>query len=159
MAWGRKSDQDTRDDLTDDESFDGRTVTTFFGPEFDWRWVLVGVGFIVAGNLIGYQVLHGLIRYLIDSGRVLSAAGVMAGGALLVYFGGGVLVGRMSKGTTVREPAVAAVLALGVVFVLQLKAGMFNLVGLVVGAPVCFAVAYLGGFLGEKWQDRSGRPG
>jgi hypothetical protein len=122
---------------------------------FDWRWVLAGVVFIVVSNVVAYLAMRGLINHLILQERVLAAAGVMASGALLVYFLGGVLVGRMSKGHTIREPAVAAVLALVIVFIIQLAAGMFNLVGLVVGAPICFGVAYLGGILGEKWQDRA----
>jgi hypothetical protein len=143
-------------DAHDAFSFDSRTNLTAIRERFDWWWVLVGVGVIVAGNLLAYLVLRALIERLVaERGQVLTGAAVLAGVALAVYFGGGVLVGRMSKGHTVREPAVAAVVALAVVFLLQLLVGMFNLVGLVVGAPLCFGVAYLGGILGEKWQDRA----
>ena len=139
----------------------GKKLSDIYTPiirhTFDWRWVLVGVVFIVAGNLAAYLALRSQFRRLILEERVLAAAGFMAGVALLVYFLGGVLVGRMSKGHTIHEPAVAAVLALAIIFIIQLTAGMFNLVGLVVGAPICFGVAYLGGSLGEKWQDRARR--
>ena len=137
-------------------SFESRTNLTALRETFDWWWVLIGVGVIVAGNMVAYLILRRLIdRLIADQNRVLAAAALMAGVALAVYFGGGVLVGRMSKGHTVREPAVAAVLALAVLFLLQLLAGMFNVVGLVVGAPFCFGVAYAGGVIGEKWQDRA----
>jgi len=124
---------------------------------FDWWWVLVGVGFLVAANLLAYLALRGVINEIVRQQRVLTAAALMAVGALAIYFLGGLLVGRLSKGHTVKEPAVAAVLALVVLFLLQLAAGMVNIVGLVVGAPLCFGVTYLGGVLGEKWQDRSRR--
>lgn len=139
-----------------DASFESRTNLTAMRERFDWWWVLVGVSVIVGGNIMAYLILGGLIHHLMAGGQqVLTAAAVMAAVALLVYFGGGVLVGRMSKGRTVLEPAVAAVLALAIVFLLQLLAGMFNIVGLVVGAPFCFGVAYAGGIVGERWQDRA----
>jgi hypothetical protein len=65
-----------------------------------------------------------------------------------------VVVGRMSSGRTVKEPAVAAVLSLLILFVLQLFLGMLNILGLILGAPLCFGLAYLGGYVGEKWQEK-----
>jgi len=136
--------------------FESYSNLTAIRDRFDWFWVLVGIVAIVAGNVLAYLLLRGSIHALVvDQGRVLVGAGLLAGVALLVYFLGGVLVGRMSKGHTVREPAVAAVVALGIIFLLQLCIGMFNIVGLVVGAPFCFGVSYLGGIVGEKWQDRA----
>jgi hypothetical protein len=136
------------------QSFHNLTVIR---ETFDWWWVLVGVGFLVAANLLAYLALRGVIEEIVRQQRVLTAAALMAVGALVIYFLGGLLVGRLSKGHTVKEPAVAAVLALVVLFLLQLAAGMVNIVGLVLGAPLCFGVTYLGGILGEKWQDRSRR--
>jgi hypothetical protein len=81
----------------------------------------------------------------------------MVGVALLIYFLGGLLVGRMSAGETVNEPAVAGVLALVAVFVLQVTVGMVNIIGLVIGAPFCFGLAYMGGLLGERWQSAARR--
>lgn len=120
---------------------------------FDWKWVLVGMLFIVGANVLAYLALGGVIDDLVQrQGRVLTGAALMVGVALSLYFVGGVIVGRMSDGRTVKEPAVAAVLSLVLIVVLQFFAGMINIVGLVVGAPFCFGVAYLGGLAGERWQ-------
>jgi MFS family permease len=125
---------------------------------FDWKWVFVGVLSVVVGNTIAYLALRSIINNMIkQQERVMTAAMLIASVALVVYFLGGVLVGRMSKNRTVKEPAVAAVLALFVIFVLQLMLGMVNVIGLVLGAPFCFGVAYLGGLVGEKWQRISRR--
>jgi hypothetical protein len=129
-----------------------------FVEKFDWKWVFVGVLFIVAGNAAAYLALRGVFAKMIAGDQVMSAALAMAGVALLTYFLGGLLVGRMSKGRTVKEPAVAAVLAVLVIFVVQFFMGMVNIIGLIVGAPFCFGVAYLGGLVGEKWQGLGKKP-
>jgi len=120
---------------------------------FDWWWVLVGIAVIVAGNVLAYLALRDVIEASIRQGQALTAALLTAGVALLMYFIGGLFVGRLSRGHTVKEPAVAALVALVILFLLQLSQEMVNIVGLIVGAPFCFGVAYLGGVLGEKWQD------
>ena len=138
--------------------FDSYHNLTVVRDRFDWFWVLVGITVIVAGNVVAYLALHGVIhRLVVDHGRVLAGAALMAAMALLVYFGGGVLVGCMSKGYIVRELVVVVVVVLGIIFLLQLSVGMFNIVGLVVGAPFCFGVSYLGAVAGERWQDRRHR--
>lgn len=129
-----------------------------FVEKFDWKWVFIGVLFIVAGNAVVYLALRGLYAKMIADDKVMSAALSMAGVALLTYFLGGVLVGRMSKGRTVKEPAVAGVLAVLVIFVVQFFMGMVNIIGLIVGAPFCFGVAYLGGLVGEKLQGPGKKP-
>ncbi len=127
----------------------------------DWKWVLLGVLFMVAGNSLAYWLLRPLLEQMLrDEEQVAHAAALMALTALSVYFVGGLLVGRMSQGQTVNEPAVAGVFSLLIVFVLQLQLGMVNVIGVVIGAPTCFGVAYLGGALGERWQRWSaGGPG
>jgi hypothetical protein len=125
---------------------------------FDWKWVFLGVLFIVAGNVLAYAALRAPLEAMLSREEwVLSGAVLMAGVALVIYFLGGVLVGWMSSGRTVKEPAVAGVLGVAVLFVLQLSLGMFNIVGLILGAPICFGVAYLGGALGERWHARRER--
>lgn len=126
-----------------------------FKETFDWKWVLVGGGIIVGGNIVALVLLHSIIQHLfIEQGHVLAGAALMASVALSIYFVGGVVVGRMSSGRTVKEPAVAAVLSLLILFVLQLFLGMLNILGLILGAPLCFGLAYLGGYVGEKWQEK-----
>ncbi len=121
---------------------------------FDWKWVFAGVLFMVAGNGLAWWSLRPLFMDLIDrQDRLMTGAGLMGALALTVYFLGGLLVGRMSNGRTVQEPAVAGVLGLAIVFVLQLFLGMVNVVGLVIGSPFCFGLAYIGGVVGERWQS------
>jgi MFS family permease len=121
---------------------------------FDWKWVSLGVLFSVGGNLLAYLALRPILDDLLHrQERVLRAAALLAGVALAIYFLGGLLVGRMSRHHTVKEPAVAGVIAVAILTGLQLYLGMVNIIGLVLGAPVCFGVSYLGGILGEKWQE------
>jgi hypothetical protein len=121
---------------------------------FDWKWVTIGVVFMVGSNVAAYYVLKPILdRLMLRQEHVLRAAGLAAGTALGIYFLGGLLVGRMSRHHTVKEPAVAALISVVIVTALQLYLGMVNIVGLVIGAPVCFGVTYLGGLLGEKWQQ------
>jgi len=120
---------------------------------FDWKWVSIGFLFVCAGNLLGYWLLRPLLEELLfRQQRVLAGAALAGGTGLLVYFLGGLLVGRMSPRRTLREPAVASLLSLVAVFVAQLYLGQVNLLGLILGAPFCFGVAYLGAWFGEKWQ-------
>jgi predicted MFS family arabinose efflux permease len=126
---------------------------------FDWRWVSVGFLFMVGAQVGAYWLLRPILNDLIfRQERVVAGAALLAGTALLIYFLGGLLIGRMSAGHSVKEPAVGGVLAITAIFVLQLLLGQVNIVGLVIGAPFCFGVAYLGGLAGEKWQDRVRRP-
>lgn len=123
---------------------------------FDWKWTLLGTALMVGAVVLLYRTGRPILEYVFAEKGVLSGAALMAGAALLVYFLGGLLVGRMSSGNTIKEPAVAGVLSLIIVTGLQLSVGMVNIIGLVFGAPLCFAVAYLGGSLGERWQRRAG---
>lgn len=78
------------------------------------------------------------------------------------FFVGGVLVGRMSAGVTLKEPAAAGAVACLVVFFVAKNfvwAGahdyrVFDVqVGyLVLMLPLCVGLAYVGGWVGEKWQ-------
>lgn len=121
--------------------------------KFDWKWVFVGVVVMVGGHVALYLLLYPLFRGLLQRpDQVLTAAALMMGLGFVIYFIGGLLVGRMSHSTTVSEPAVAGVIGMVVVFVLQLFLGMVNVVGLVIGAPFCFGLAYFGGACGERWQ-------
>jgi predicted MFS family arabinose efflux permease len=121
---------------------------------FDWKWVTIGVLFSVGGNILAYLALRPILDDLLHrQERVLRAAALMAGVAIAIYFLGGLLVGRMSRHRTVKEPAVAGVISVAIVTGLQVFLGMVNIVGLILGAPVCFGVCYLGGILGEKWQE------
>jgi hypothetical protein len=137
----------------------------------DWVWVIYGTVIITT---LQYAVLAAAGMSFL--GEELAAALTNTGGArvgLVVakaiiitasgYLFGGVLVGRMSSGHTIVEPALAAALPaatlLGYLLVRAYEeltaSGIFWTVGLVaLGAVLaCFLVALLGGYLGERWQD------
>lgn len=118
-----------------------------------WRWIAVGVFLMVGLHIIAYLALGSWVISLVD--RAPMTAFLVAGFAsLFIYFIGGVVVGRYSWGRTIQEPAVAAVIGLFFVFILQISVGMINIFGLLIGAPLCFIMAYLGGYLGELWQQK-----
>ena len=135
-----------------------RDTLRFLRESFDWKWTLVGTAMMVAGAAGLYLTGQPILTYIFKTHGALAGAALMASAALVVYFLGGLLVGRMSSGTTVKEPAVAGVLSLLIITGLQLKLGMLNIIGLVLGAPLCFGVSWLGGALGEKWQRSAGKP-
>ncbi|MEE8358296.1 MAG: hypothetical protein V3R82_02685 [Candidatus Hydrothermarchaeales archaeon] len=66
------------------------------------------------------------------------------------FFIGGVIIGKMSPGKTILEPAIAAILALLLLF-LAVDIGIFqiNVIILMIHA---FLFALIGGYIGERWQ-------
>jgi len=66
------------------------------------------------------------------------------------FFIGGVVIGKMSPGKTILEPAIAAILALLLLF-LAVDIGIFqiNVIILMIHA---FLFALIGGYIGERWQ-------
>lgn len=129
-----------------------RDTLRYLRESFDWKWTLVGTALMVGGAAGLYRALQPIFTFIFSTHGALAGAALMATLALMVYFLGGLVVGRMSSGSTVKEPAVAGVLSLLIITGLQLSLGMINIIGLVLGAPLCFGVAYLGGVMGEKWQ-------
>lgn len=121
-----------------------------------WRWVLFGVAVMVVLHVVAYYTLTGRLVGLVDDEPV-TAFGTAVGVSLGIFFVAGLLVGRLSPGRTIQEPAVAGVLGLLIVVALQLLVGMINIFGLLLGAPFSFAMSYLGGWVGEKWQTASER--
>jgi hypothetical protein len=68
---------------------------------------------------------------------------------LIAFLLGGIVIGRMSKGVTITEAAIAGVLG-GLVFFLLgglLYGFIFGIAG--------FVLAGVGGYIGEKWQEYS----
>lgn len=124
-----------------------------------WKWVGVG-SLLIFGMYQGWSYLLAIPL----GGRLIEALGIPWGVlaftavmGLLSYFLGGVVVGRLSPGITIREPAIASVLAiladLGVT--IGTRAAFPSLLGLVVALMLGLGLGYLGGKLGELWQERS----
>lgn len=124
-----------------------------------WKWVGVG-SLLIFGMYQGWSYLLAIPL----GGRLIGALGIpwgvlvfTAAMGLLSYFLGGVVVGRLSPGITIREPAIASVFAiladLGVT--IGTRAAFPSLLGLVVALMLGLGLGYLGGKLGELWQERS----
>ena len=95
--------------------------------------------------MIGLQIMGSM---------VLSALGLISMGFVALvgmgsYFVGGVIVGKRSPGKTIKEPAIAAVLAVALNLLLS---GNFNIMFLIFGSMIPFFSALAGGYVGEKWQ-------
>lgn len=128
---------------------------SMFKDWFEWRWVGVGFLLCLGLNLIAFWAVRPtVIRLLYREERVLTGAALLGGLTLGICFVCGLVVGRLSLRRAVREPAVASVLAILAMSLLQLRLGMVNVGGAIIGAPLCFGAAYLGGRLGWRWRKR-----
>jgi hypothetical protein len=128
---------------------------SLFKDWFEWRWVGIGFLLCLGLNLIAFWAVRPtLIRLLYKEERVLTGAAMLGAITLGLCFLCGVTVGRLSLRRAVREPAVASVLAILAMSLLQLRLGMVNAAGVILGAPLCFGTAYLGGRLGWIWRKR-----
>ncbi len=130
---------------------------------FDWRWMFLGI------LIISVAALAALLGMTWSVGQQM--VGWSAGKRLMVllvsvasaFFVGGIVVGRMSAGVTLKEPAAAGAVACLIVFVsskgaVRLAVGgtgrLFDLqiTAIALMLPVCIGLAYVGGWVGEKWQ-------
>ncbi|MEM6784189.1 MAG: hypothetical protein AAF624_10710 [Bacteroidota bacterium] len=121
-------------------------------PTFSWGWTFasmaafVGIE-LVLGALVGELLLGNAfsynLRFLLQG--LLNIAS---------YFLGGLLIGAVSPGLRLREPAVGAALAIVLMFSLTALTP-FRFIGatggkLVLGAAIAFCLALIGAALGEK---------
>jgi hypothetical protein len=131
----------------------------------DWRGIVIG-GLITAAlfTVLDLGVRHAFPEELAalerlragsasagSWGDVEPAALALAGAAAIAFAAGGLLTGRLARGRTVLEAAIAAVLALGAVAAAR-RGGAAGLVGLLFLGPLGFALACLGGWIGARWQ-------
>lgn len=131
-------------------------------PGFDWLWMAGGTVII---TLAALGFLYGINEAL---GAEVATWSLSRRFFLLItivsfsFFVGGILVGRMSAGVTLKEPAAAGAVACLVVFFVAksfIVAGVqgyrvfdVQVTYLVLMLPVCVGLAYVGGWVGEKWQ-------
>ncbi len=112
--------------------------------------VLVGAVFVLhvgTGAFTGIEKGH--VGFAMVSLYVLALMAMVA----LDFFVAGVVIGRLSRGRTILEPAISAILALSLITVLIPSGlGTWVFFVLVMSAPAIFAVGCFGGWLGEVWQ-------
>jgi hypothetical protein len=117
--------------------------------------VVVGAVFVMHMGVRAFSgVVEGTVGFWVVTLYFLALAALLA----LDFFLAGIVIGRLSKGRTVLEPAISAVLAISLITVLIPRGlGSWVFFVLVVSAPLIFAIGSLGGWLGERWQAASER--
>jgi hypothetical protein len=121
------------------------------------KWILIGA--VVQGSLcwllremLVQPVLLPLMESMGAVGGLLTYAVLVAFGA---FFGGGLVVAYFSPGDTIKEPAIAATLAISFNEILRLtwdEAAQFSLLGTGIAVALAYAFALAGAKLGEKLQ-------
>jgi hypothetical protein len=114
----------------------------------DWKWV--GLGLII---LLAVQAALSLAFGLL--GLLTLGFGFILFVVLkpVTYFLGGMLTGYVSPGITIREPAIAAIIAAvaGVLFDAGRSAGG-RLIGIIISGAVALVLAIAGAQIGERMQ-------
>jgi len=137
------------------------------GGKISWGWVAGGtVMIIVLQIIVGISLFPIIVRKMVletPDPSPYGALGVIFAIGATVYFVCGMIVGRLSKGYTVKEPAIASVAAAVINMVISEAQGGSGLSGGAGGwVASLFIFALLaglgafGGWVGEKMQDRSG---
>ncbi len=131
---------------------------------FDWRWMFLGILIIslaAFAAVLGMTWSVGPMMPRWTAGHRLMVLLVTVASA---FFVGGIVVGRMSAGVTLKEPAAAGAVACLLVFALSKSAlrlaiggpgrALFDLqvTAIALMLPVSIGLAYVGGWVGEKWQ-------
>lgn len=134
-------------------------------------WIAGGTAIYVAIVLVNLVVLAAiLVMHMgtgvftdMESGRLSLLVLAFYALILLVviavdFFLAGIVIGRLSRGRTILEPAIAAIIALSLMTILIPRGvGTWAFVMLVFSAPLIFGVGCLGGWIGELWQDAAER--
>ena len=119
------------------------------------KWILIGFG--VQGGLtwlLPALLLEPLGPPLVGMlGELWATLAIVAIVAFGAFFGGGLLVAYFSPGSTVREPAIAATLAIAFNQLYNLSQGApFSALGVVIAVALGYAFALAGAKVGEKLQ-------
>jgi hypothetical protein len=129
-----------------------------------YKWVLIGAGVIFALNLLMRALLADPVKT-----NLLTAFPGMTGVLLFVgivafvsFFVGGAMIGIFSPGETIREPAIAAAIAIGLNTIENFRnvdgtnlTVTSWLIGSAVSLGIGFVMALGGAWLGEKIQGQT----
>ena len=118
---------------------------------FSKRWMLISLGVFVGVELL----LGGLVGEWVSGYMSLSLRFLLQGALNLAsYFVGGLIIGMISPGVRVHEPAVGALLAVALMLSMSLFTPYsfirFSVTKLVVGGAIAFGLALTGARLGER---------
>jgi hypothetical protein len=127
--------------------------------KLDWKWIAIGVVVMVVLNFIA-----GIVLAFVLGPQIKDATNVenitLSGGQLvliaviniLVFAVGGFIVGVRSAGRTIIEPGISAAIA---VLVGLLISGNFTVINLIAGGLIPFVAGVVGGWLGERRQEKA----
>lgn len=119
------------------------------------KWILIG--FAVQGGLtwlLPAMLLEPLGPPLMSAlGELWANIAFVAIVAFVAFFGGGLLVAWFSPGDTIKEPALAATLAIAFNQIYNLSQGApFSALGIAIAALLGYSFALAGAKVGEKLQ-------
>ena len=106
-------------------------------PKLDIKWVALGTLVMIAVFLV-LGVIGGIFG---------SFAGILG------YLLGGILIGRLSAGKTIWEAGIAGAITTVISAPALLFAGGIQTTIVIVASLLGFAIAFVGGWIGEKWQE------
>ncbi|MFQ5800334.1 MAG: hypothetical protein ACE5HH_01270 [Candidatus Hydrothermarchaeales archaeon] len=106
----------------------------------EYQWIGIGLLYI-----LGLQVMGDALIAAKDMVSPIMEGVV----SLIAFFIGGVMVGKHSPGKTIKEPAIAAVIAVAILLLLERE---FTAQAFIKGSVFPFVFALVGGYIGEKWQ-------
>ena len=125
---------------------------THSNQPFSRKWMMASMGIFVAVELL----LGGLVGEVLIGGYMSQSLRFMAEGLLHIasFFVGGFIVGVISPGLRIHEPAAGAFLSVARMLVLAVFTPYtflrFSLNRMLVGGAIAFCLALVGARLGEK---------
>jgi hypothetical protein len=119
---------------------------------FSWKWVLISIAvFMATEALLGWLVGEFLVGRYISAPGDFRVQGILY---LVSYFVGGFVVGVISPGLRLWEPAVGAFFSVAssllIAVFMPLRFFQFSTWKLLIGGAIAFALALTGAELGEK---------
>ena len=131
------------------------------GGKINWGWVAIGVVMILAVQIVlGLTVTPLVVKKLVVDAHppnLYGALAVLIAMGATTYFLCGLIIGRVSKGYTVKEPAFASIIACAINLALAMgqRTATGGVVGTVISCAIFGGLGALGGLLGEKLQARA----
>ncbi|MBW1810950.1 MAG: hypothetical protein JRJ19_16865 [Deltaproteobacteria bacterium] len=124
----------------------------------NWKWVGIGAVIIIGlnqlwGRLLAEPLGFPLMMNLGIYGGLIAFALIVA---LLSFFVGGIVVGRLSEGESVREAAFASIAAIVVGVVINVvQTGRFpGVLSIVIAAALGYGLGFAGAKVGQKMRGK-----
>lgn len=126
--------------------------------KLDWKWIGIGVLIMLALNIAAGFIAALIVGPQLQEATTTGGIGLSGGQILtlavlnvLAFLIGGFIVGLKSAGRTILEPGLSAAIA---VIIALLITGSLTLTTLIAGGLIPFVAGIVGGWLGERRQER-----